>query len=423
MPDHVNTESPKQHYAALLAARQPSPQRRDTTRKRLRLSAPEQGFLDLAVRNDPDCELNCGNSADVGDVVGIDHISPHRGCINCPYSHRHGLVVAIDQDGLITVRMLSQGNLPSPHIIVPPSAVSTLCHELATPIPAYYSAALAKEVGAPARTLIPTTPQRFKGYKYNVAAWSSALVNFNGTWMPAAVALCTSTGQAAFLAYWRAGRSYSGPHTQDEVRIDPEHGTWLLCLRCNVPCDDATSFRLHSPLYHSRKAVCAACLQSAPSGFDKCVVCLVQCKPADTPKEALLNHASCTGCGTSFCFECMAAHLPFAHIPLGMALFRTSQYVPELTCGHCDRPHAVIPQALRDARACLSLCGCVSDPDDSESNFDPDPDPDSDPVLTSLTDYNPEDDTLSFQTATGDHMCMSRAEFGHISRTRGFLVA
>ena len=163
-------------------------------------------------------------------------------------------------------------------------------------------------------------------------------------------------------------------------------------------------------------------MPEADSGSGQCVVCLVQCKPADAPEEeALLNHTSCTGCGISFCFECMAAHLPFAHLPFALGLRRTAEHVPEFTCGHCDRPHTVIPQALRDARARLSLCGCVSDSagSDSESNFDPD----SDPVLTRLTDYDPDDDTLSVQTATGDNVCMSRAEFGHISRTRGFLVA
>ena len=428
MPGDVNTESPKQHYAALLAARQPSPQRRrdPLTRKRLRFSArrapAQQDSSDLSACVYPDCESNhCGNSAELGDVVGIDHMPPHRSCAACPYSHRHGLVVAIDQDGLITVRMLSQRNLTSPHITVPPSAVITASHELATPIPAY-TAALAKEVGVPARTPIPTTPQLFEGCSYKVADWTSGLVNFNGIWREAAVARCNSTRPAAFVAYWRAGWSHSGPHSQDEVRIDSEHERWLLCLRCKVPCDDATSFRLHSPLYHSRKAVCAACLQGAPSGSGQCVACLVQCTPAGTPEEeAPLNHASCTGCGVSVCFECMAAHLPFAHLPFGLGLRRTAEHVPEFTCGHCDRPHTVIPQALRDARACLSLCGCVSDSagSDSESNFDPD----SDPVLTRLTDYDPDDDTLSFQTATGEDVCMSRAEFSHISRTRGFLVA
>ncbi len=318
--------------------------------------------------------MHRGDRAKLGEVVGIDHVKPHQGCVDCPYNHRCGIVVE-KGEWTLTLRMLSPGNLLSAHVIVAARAVHTSHHVLSHigPDAAHaYSVMLEMEVGKPPyrpdRTAMPATPQMFNLF---------------------------------------------------------EHRT---CLRCGQWCADDTSFLLVNPLYHSPKAVCNRCLEPTPPG--RCVVCFVSSK--SDPKgvrsytsEALLQHArevqcaSCTGCGRSMCIDCMADQLPFC-LMYGV-LPQIQRCVPKFTCGHCDRPHDLTLQpltALEEAHSFLNQTGLGYDSelDDSDSDSDSDVE-----LIVTLIRFLPEsvdveDQTLSFQTATGD-VSMTRAKFQRLLRT------
>jgi hypothetical protein len=300
-----------------------------------------------------------GSSAQLGDFVGIDEMPPHRGCVDCHYNRRYGIVVRIGASSL-TLRMLSRGDFPSAHVIVPKCAVYTSRHGLfqLDPDTAAYSTMLELEVGR-----APYGPARTAEH-------------------------CSRT-----------------------------------CLRCLKPCDD-TSFLLVHPLYHSTKAVCKRCLETTRPG--RCVVCFDPSKPdpkgLHTP-EALLQHArevqcaSCTGCGRCICTKCMAQHLPFC-LKYGV-LPQIRRCVPKFTCGHCDHirdltlpPLTLQQQALEDARSFLDLgLGYDSGLDDCDSDSDSESD-----VLIRFEEFDPEEETLLFKTATGD-VSLTRAKFQRLLRT------
>ena len=301
-----------------------------------------------------------GGSAKLGDVVGIDRIDPHRGCVDCPYSARHGVVVEIGESSL-TLRMLFQGDLPSAHIIVPKCAVYTPSHGLFQ---------LELEESESERALSPHTRDQVQMLEL-------------------------------------------------EAALESHHRR---CLRCPASLcdDDDASFLLLHPLYNSGKAVCGPCLELTPRG--RCVVCFVPSKPdenADT-SEALLQHAYCTGCGISICMDCMACQLPFC-LKYGV-LPQIQRSVPKFTCGRCDSPRDLtIPpltreqQALQDARNKLADSGFGSD-SGSESD-----DSDSDLELTRFVDLDPDEMTLLFKTATCGKVWITRAKLKRLSRTSGLV--
>ena len=266
--------------------------------------------------------------------------------------NRHGVVVRDDGHALV-VRLLNRGNAPKAHVLVARGGLRRADHPCSdvTGVSGLYRKYAEMESGASVKrrdAKVPEKPVLHAGAEYGVEQWEAATVLFNGKWLRAAVQRNrnpTGVGEG-YVAWW--GKSVS-EHADAEVLV----GNAEECIRCERPtqvADVAWHGRSHQ-VYGGGESVCASCVQQTTRG-EECVVCGAEAgRTEETVEERVetteeyngtgtvrttktvrtttttrttrtrtdqrppqgqgIVPATCSGCGTAVCAECMATRYPY----------------------------------------------------------------------------------------------------------------